>query len=53
MCTRNTYNLASNTYTRVGTIERNISDKPDDIGSILEYMAWHGGGGDDEDEDMD
>ncbi|MFS7918584.1 hypothetical protein Hanom_Chr03g00202881 [Helianthus anomalus] len=26
MCTRNTYNMASNTYTRVGVIERNISN---------------------------
>ena len=53
MCTRNTYNMASNMYTWVGAIERNISDIQDDIGNIREYMAGHGGGGDDEDEDMD
>ncbi|KAM0003288.1 hypothetical protein Hdeb2414_s0289g00858601 [Helianthus debilis subsp. tardiflorus] len=53
MCTRNTYNLANNTYNRVGAIERNISDIQDDIGSIREYMAGHRGGGDDDDEDMD
>ncbi|KAF5818608.1 hypothetical protein HanXRQr2_Chr02g0067971 [Helianthus annuus] len=53
MCTRKTYNIASNTYTRVGEIERNISDIQDDIGNIQEYMAGHGGGGDDEDKDMD
>ncbi|KAF5797151.1 hypothetical protein HanXRQr2_Chr08g0360301 [Helianthus annuus] len=53
MCTRNTYNMAGNTYTRVGAIERNISDIQDDIGNIREYMAGHGGGDDDEDEDMD
>ena len=51
MCTRNTYNMASNTYARVGVIERNISDMQYDIGNILEYMVGHGG--DDEDEDMD
>ncbi|KAJ0716114.1 hypothetical protein HanPI659440_Chr13g0509101 [Helianthus annuus] len=53
MCTRNTYNMASNTYARVGVIERNISDMQDDIGNIREYMACHGGDDDDEDEDMD
>ncbi|KAJ0540274.1 hypothetical protein HanHA300_Chr08g0296381 [Helianthus annuus] len=53
MCTRNTYNLANNTYHRVGAIERNINDIQDDIGSIREYMAGHGDGGDDSDEDMD
>ncbi|MFS7968897.1 hypothetical protein Hanom_Chr09g00802881 [Helianthus anomalus] len=26
MCTRNTYNMESNTYTRVRAMERNISD---------------------------
>ncbi|KAM0013005.1 hypothetical protein Hdeb2414_s0046g00747361 [Helianthus debilis subsp. tardiflorus] len=53
MCTKNTYNFANNTYHRVGAIERNITDIQDDIGSIREYMAGHGGGGDDSDEDMD
>ncbi|KAJ0936762.1 hypothetical protein HanRHA438_Chr03g0134741 [Helianthus annuus] len=55
MCTKNTYNLANNTYNRVRAIERNISDIQDDIGSIREYMAEHGGGGDEEgsDDDMD
>ncbi|KAJ0692972.1 hypothetical protein HanPI659440_Chr15g0591951 [Helianthus annuus] len=53
MCTRNTYNLANNTYHRVGAIERNINDIQDDIGSIREYMAGHGDGGDDSGEDMD
>ena len=53
MCTRNTYNMASNTYARVGVIERNISDMQDDIGNIWEYMAGHGGEDDDEDKDMD
>ncbi|MFS7981275.1 hypothetical protein Hanom_Chr10g00949061 [Helianthus anomalus] len=53
MCTRNTYNLASNTYARVGAIERNISDMQDDIGNIREYMGGNGRGDDDEDEDMD
>ncbi|MFS7951223.1 hypothetical protein Hanom_Chr07g00592381 [Helianthus anomalus] len=51
MCTRNTYNMARNTYTRVRVIERNISDMQDDINNIREYMA--GQGGDDEYEDMD
>ncbi|MFS7963389.1 hypothetical protein Hanom_Chr13g01209931 [Helianthus anomalus] len=51
LCTRNTYNMASNTYTWVGAIERNIFDMQDDIGNIREYMANQGG--DDEDEDMD
>ena len=53
MCTRNTYNLANNTYHRIRAIERNITDIQDDIGSIREYMAGHGGGGEDNDEDMD
>ncbi|KAJ0780807.1 hypothetical protein HanPI659440_Chr06g0241971 [Helianthus annuus] len=53
MCTRNTYNLANNTYHRVGAIERNINDIQDDIGSIREYMAGQGNGGDDSDENMD
>ncbi|KAJ0897938.1 hypothetical protein HanRHA438_Chr08g0351231 [Helianthus annuus] len=53
MCTRNTYNLANNTYHRVGAIERNINDIQDDIGSIREYMAGQGDGGDDSGEDMD
>ena len=53
MCTRNTYNLANNTYHRVGAIERNINDIQDDIGSIREYMARQGGGGEDSDEDME
>ena len=52
MCTRNTYNMASNTSARVRAIERNISYIQDDIGNIREYIAGHGGGGD-EDEDMD
>ncbi|MFS7937302.1 hypothetical protein Hanom_Chr05g00426011 [Helianthus anomalus] len=39
MCTRNTYNMESNTYTRVGFIERNISEIQDDIDNIREYMA--------------
>ncbi|MFS7936656.1 hypothetical protein Hanom_Chr05g00418341 [Helianthus anomalus] len=51
MCTRNTYHMASNRYTRVQAMERNISDMQDDIGNIREYLA--GQGGDDEDEDMD
>ncbi|MFS7904346.1 hypothetical protein Hanom_Chr01g00034981 [Helianthus anomalus] len=51
MCTRNTYNMASNTYTRVRAMERNISDMQDDISNIWEYMA--GQGGEDEDADMD
>ncbi|KAJ0806227.1 hypothetical protein HanPI659440_Chr02g0087181 [Helianthus annuus] len=53
MCTRNTYNLANNTYHRVGAIERNINDIQDDISSIREYMAGHGGGGEDSDEDKE
>ncbi|MFS7951234.1 hypothetical protein Hanom_Chr07g00592501 [Helianthus anomalus] len=51
MCTRNTYNMARNTYTWVRVIERNISDMQDDINNIREYME--GKGGDYEDEDMD
>ncbi|MFS7997361.1 hypothetical protein Hanom_Chr12g01140881 [Helianthus anomalus] len=50
MCTRNTYNMASNTYARVGVIERNICDMQDDIGNIQEYMAAQGGDDDDDDE---
>ncbi|KAJ0940078.1 hypothetical protein HanRHA438_Chr02g0079241 [Helianthus annuus] len=44
LCTRNTYNMASNMYARVGIIERNISEIQDDMA---------GQGGDDEDDDMD
>ncbi|MFS7974116.1 hypothetical protein Hanom_Chr09g00864781 [Helianthus anomalus] len=51
MCSWNTYKLANNTYTRVGAIERNISEIQDDIGSIREYMAGHGGGFEKEDSD--
>ncbi|KAJ0752183.1 hypothetical protein HanPI659440_Chr09g0321421 [Helianthus annuus] len=43
----------NNTYHRVGAIERNVNDIQDDIGSIREYMARHGGGGDGSDEDME
>ena len=53
MCTRNTYNLANNTYHRVDAIERNINYIQDDIGSIREYMSGQGNGGDDSDEDME
>ena len=53
MCTRNTYNLANNTYHRVGAIERSVNDIQDDIGSIREYMARYGGEGDGSDEDME
>ncbi|MFS8024466.1 hypothetical protein Hanom_Chr16g01463551 [Helianthus anomalus] len=49
--TCNTYNMASNTFTRVGAIERNISTMQDDITYIREHMVYQGG--DDEDEDMD
>ncbi|KAJ0700304.1 hypothetical protein HanOQP8_Chr10g0366261 [Helianthus annuus] len=51
LCTRITYNMASNTYTLFGEIKQNIADIQDDIGNIREYMA--GQGGDDKDEDMD
>ena len=53
MCTRNAYNLANNTYHRVGAIKRNINDIQDDIGTIREYITGHGDGGDDSDEDME
>ncbi|XP_021991691.1 transcription initiation factor IIE subunit alpha-like [Helianthus annuus] len=53
MCTRNTYNMVSNAYVRVGVIERNISDMQDDIGNIREYMAGQGGNDDDDDDDDD
>ncbi|MFS7955537.1 hypothetical protein Hanom_Chr07g00643841 [Helianthus anomalus] len=53
MCICNTYNMARNTYTRVGVIERNISDMQDDISNIQEYMAGQGGDDEDEDDDMD
>ncbi|MFS8007766.1 hypothetical protein Hanom_Chr14g01264911 [Helianthus anomalus] len=52
MCTQNTYNMASNMYTRVVVIERNISDMQDNINNIREYMADQGGD-DDDDDDMD
>ncbi|MFS7940160.1 hypothetical protein Hanom_Chr05g00460381 [Helianthus anomalus] len=51
LCTRNTYNMASNTYTRVGAMERNIFEMQDDNSHIREHMVYRGG--DDEDEDMD
>ncbi|KAM0057368.1 hypothetical protein Hdeb2414_s0005g00157391 [Helianthus debilis subsp. tardiflorus] len=51
LCTLNTYNMASNTYTRVRAMERNISKMQDDISHIREHMVYRGG--DDEDEDMD
>ncbi|MFS8002430.1 hypothetical protein Hanom_Chr13g01202001 [Helianthus anomalus] len=51
LCTRNTYNMANDTYTQVGAIERNISDIQDGIGHIQEHMVFRGGDADDEDMD--
>ncbi|MFS7903449.1 hypothetical protein Hanom_Chr01g00024161 [Helianthus anomalus] len=51
LCSRKTYNMASNAYTRIGAIERHFSDMKDDISHIREHMVFRGG--DDEDEDRD
>ncbi|MFS8002935.1 hypothetical protein Hanom_Chr13g01207921 [Helianthus anomalus] len=35
--------MASNTYTRVGATERNISEMQDDISHIRQHMVYKGG----------
>ncbi|KAJ0517866.1 hypothetical protein HanHA89_Chr11g0430611 [Helianthus annuus] len=52
LCTRNTYDMASNTFTRVGSVERTVSAMQDDITYIRDHMAYRGEE-DDDDEDMD
>ncbi|MFS8002492.1 hypothetical protein Hanom_Chr13g01202691 [Helianthus anomalus] len=51
LCTRNTYNMASNTFTRVGAMERSISTIQENIIYIREHMVYQGE--EDEDGDMD
>ncbi|MFS8033789.1 hypothetical protein Hanom_Chr17g01573681 [Helianthus anomalus] len=53
LCTQNTYNMASNTYTRIGAMECSVATMQDDITYIWEHMAYRGEEGDDDDEDMD
>ncbi|MFS7976698.1 hypothetical protein Hanom_Chr10g00895471 [Helianthus anomalus] len=52
LCTRNTYNMASNTFTRIGSVERAVFAMQDDITYIRDHMVYRGEEGD-EDEHMD
>ncbi|MFS7892301.1 hypothetical protein Hanom_Chr00s000569g01649941 [Helianthus anomalus] len=52
LCTRNTYNMASNTFTWIGSVERTVSAMQDDITYIRGHLVYRGEDGDD-DEDMD
>ncbi|KAF5765971.1 hypothetical protein HanXRQr2_Chr15g0709851 [Helianthus annuus] len=52
LSTRNTYNMASNTYTRIRAVERSVATMQDDITYIREHMAHPGEEGNDN-EDMD
>ncbi|MFS7934937.1 hypothetical protein Hanom_Chr05g00397541 [Helianthus anomalus] len=52
LCTRSTYNMASNAFTRIGSVERTVSAMQDDITYIRDHMTYRDKEGDD-DEDMD
>ncbi|MFS7932055.1 hypothetical protein Hanom_Chr04g00363281 [Helianthus anomalus] len=52
LCTRNTYNMASNANTRIRAVGRSIAIMQEDVTYIREHMTYRDEE-DNEDEDMD